>query len=129
MSTNNTVKQALDYRQFRDWLSSKEGMVIGMQATANVCPLAVYLRESIPALTQVWVKQRHVEYRMGFSRGSLPLPQWAEMFVKGVDKVSAPLEAEAALRLLPPLELARVETPRPAGVSGLFRSLRPLTHS
>ena len=124
MSSGNVVEQALDYQQFKGWLSSQESLVIGMPQNANVCPLAVYLRETVPALSQVWVKRHHIDYRMGVRRGRLPLPQWAVAFVKGVDKVSAPLEAEAAIRLLPPLELLPAEAPKPTGLPAVLRGLR-----
>ena len=130
MDSYTTVEEALQYSRFRTWLESYGGTVIGAPAQPAACPLAFYLRETVPAAGDIRVGRTRLEYREAGRRRTLPLPLWAVRFVEGVDRASAPLMADEAANVLLPREVlvmeeARVERPARKRLLGWVRKAAP----
>ena len=72
----------LDVIAFREWLAARKGQVVGSSASEESCPLARFLSE-ICALPY---RVEWDSYSLAtFACGPLPLPVWAQAFVRRLD--------------------------------------------
>ncbi len=89
----------LDVIAFREWLAARKGQVVGSSASEESCPLARFLSE-ICALPY---RVEWDSYSLAtFACGPLPLPVWAQAFVRRLDFTYAgdDISGGQALKLL-----------------------------
>src|SRR5687767_5358385 len=100
-----TLDSALDYNQFATWLAHNRGLVIGVPKDMGACPLAVYLRETLPDVSSIRVRRTAIDVSYQAGRETRSLPLWAALFVESVDHAKTALVAEEASNHLLPREL------------------------